>query len=73
MPQDQTKNDFALFVVCWKMAKLGKRPKEIFKMFDVDEFGSLKTHEFINGIQNTLNLWLSEDECTSLIAFLDED
>ena len=42
MPRGQTKGDFSLLVICWRMAKLGKRPQDIFKMFSNVE-GSVQT------------------------------
>ena len=30
MPSDTGKDEFLLFIVCWKMAKIGKKPREIF-------------------------------------------
>lgn len=55
------------------MAKIGKKPREIFSIIDKKGQNSLNSEEFIEGIKNTLHLWLSEDECISLLEFLDED
>ena len=73
MPTGSSKDDFALFVVCWKMAKFGKTPKEIFGLIDKEKKGSIGNAAFLDGVKNTLNLWLSEEECESLMNFLDED
>ena len=37
MPQDKTHDDFALFVVCYKMSKIGRQPREIFYILDTEK------------------------------------
>ena len=73
MPRDQSKDEFALYVFCWKMAKKGKRLYDVFQLLDVDESGDIDLHEFVDGVQKTLNLWLTLEECSSLFKFLDGD
>ena len=50
------RDDFGLCVICWKMAKLGKKPIEIFKMLDEENEGTITREDFIKGVQKTLNL-----------------
>ena len=46
-----------------KMSKIGKEPKEIFKMMDEDGGGTLSYPEFIEGMQTKLDVMLSQEEC----------
>ena len=45
----------------------------MFEMLDIDKEGTIASQEFIDGVQKTLNLWLSIEECNSLLQFLDVD
>lgn len=56
MPEDKSHEEFSLFLVGWKVSKLAKKPKDIFKALDKHGTGSLDHIEFINGITQTLDL-----------------
>ena len=71
MPKDASKDEFSLLVVCWKMSKLGKKPRQIFKMLDSDRGGDIDIQEFIEGMQTKLQLRLSHEDCSSLYKYLD--
>ena len=56
MPSDKTKDDFLLFLVYWKMAKLGKKPREIFHSIDKEGNGFINNKDFNRDQQNIIAL-----------------
>ena len=49
--KEQTQTDFFIYIICLKMQKIGKNPKEIFKMCN-KEAESLDISTFLNGVKN---------------------
>ena len=70
-PENVTHEDFVLYKICHKMAKLGQTPEQIFNTLDKDGGGSISDKEFITGIKKDLDLWISESNISKLMKRMD--
>lgn len=59
-PEDLSQEDFVTFLICQKMAKLGRTPESLFRLIDMDGNGFITETEFVRQIRDTLDLWLPE-------------
>jgi len=65
--------DLILLKICGTMARMGKNPRYIFDLLDVDHSGQLDYHEFVDGIRYTLNIWVTQEEAVELCSYLDHE
>ena len=72
-PENVTHEDFVLYKICHKMAKLGQTPEQIFNTLDKDGGGSISDKEFITGIKKDLDLWISESNISKLMKRMDTE
>ena len=56
---DPTRPEFLMYNMAAKMSRTGKAPTEIFKLMDEDGGGTLSYPEFVEGMQNKLDVMFS--------------
>ncbi|OMJ67847.1 hypothetical protein SteCoe_34882 [Stentor coeruleus] len=70
-PDNITQEDFVLFKICHKMAKLGETPELIFCRLDKDGGGTISIKEFIEGTKIDLDLWITDASIAKLLKQID--
>ena len=65
--------EYVIFRICHKMAKLGSTPESIFNTLDKDGGGSISSKELNEGLRRDLDLWVSEANINKLMEMLDSD
>mmetsp|Transcript_29492 Transcript_29492/g.29221 ORF Transcript_29492/g.29221 Transcript_29492/m.29221 type:complete len:1237 (+) Transcript_29492:328-4038(+) len=66
-------DNYVAYMITHKMAKMGKTPEMIFNVLDKDGGGSISTTEFIAGVKQDLDLWISDANIQQLLQSLDKD
>lgn len=70
-PENVSVNDYLIFRICHKMAKLGKTTEQIFNEWDKDGGGSVDKNELLDGIKGYLDLYMSNNDVETLFKALD--
>jgi hypothetical protein len=71
-PDTDNKIELTLLKVCGTMARMGKDPKYMFEILDLDQGGAVDYHELVDGIRLKLNIWVTQEEAVDLCAYIDE-
>ena len=66
-------NDFIIFKICHKMAKLGLTPESLYDLIDTKKEQNLLREEFIQGVQQTMDLWVDRADLQSLFSLIDRN
>ena len=66
------KVEITLLKVCGTMARMGRDPKYMFEILDLDQGGAVDYHELVDGIRLKLNIWVSQEEAVDLCGYIDE-
>jgi len=59
-PEDLSLEEFVTFLICQKMAKLGRAPESLFRVIDTSKDGFISETEFVTQLREALDLWLPE-------------
>ena len=59
-PDELSLDDYVIFLICQRMAKLGKSSDAVFKVVDPMGTGAVGEGEFVMRIREALDLWLPE-------------
>jgi len=68
----ESKIDLTLLKVCGTMARMGKDPKYMFEILDLDQGGAVDYQELVDGIRLKLNIWVTHEEAIDLCTYIDE-
>lgn len=71
LPEAENRLDLILLKVCGTMARMGKNPRYIFDLLDLDKGGTIDYHEFVDGIRYSLNIWITQEEAEELCSYID--
>jgi hypothetical protein len=66
-------SDFIIFKICHKMAKLGLTPESLYDLIDAKKEQSLLREEFIQGVQQTMDLWVDRADLEALFSLIDSN
>lgn len=69
-PASISLEEYILFCVCNKMAILSLNSEEVFSKMDLDASGRMSVREFINGVQHTMELWITDKDLESVFLHL---
>jgi hypothetical protein len=69
-PSSISLEEYVLFCICNKMAILSLNSEEVFSKMDVDASGRMSQREFRNGVQQTMELWISDKDLESVFMHL---
>jgi hypothetical protein len=73
LPETGNRLDLILLKVCGTMARMGKNPRYIFDLLDLDHGGTIDYQEFVDGIRYSLNIWVTQEEAEELCAYIDSN
>jgi hypothetical protein len=73
LPETENRLDLILLKVCGTMARMGKNPRYIFDLLDMDKGGTIDYHEFVDGIRYSLNIWVTQEEAEELCSYIDSN
>lgn len=59
-PEELSLDEFVTFLICQKMAKLGRAPESLFRVIDTSRDGFISESELVTQLRETLDLWLPE-------------
>lgn len=66
-------SDFIIFKICHKMAKLGLTPESLYDLIDAKKEQNLLREEFIQGVQQTMDLWVDRADLLTLFSLIDRN
>lgn len=69
-PATVSLSDYILFCICNKMAILSLNSEEVFNKMDLDTSGRMSQREFVSGVQQILELWISENDLETVFKSL---
>lgn len=72
-PELVSLEEYVIFRICHKMAKMGVTAETIFNTLDKDGSGSISSKELVIGIKKDLDLWISEGHINKFMEHLDVD
>ena len=72
-PENVNPEDYLLFRICHKLAKLGSQPENLFNGIDFNGNGAISKDELIEGIKNALELAIQPEEVDCLFEKIDLD
>ena len=70
-PESVTMNDYLVFKICHKMAKMGKTAEQVFTDWDKDGGGSIDKEELLEGMKGYLDLYMTNHDIETLYNSLD--